>query len=148
MYWRLNDLSFIAAVSVSLVVIGCGGADAGNPPTTSFPVDPYAVLTSEEGKLTIEVRTGPAQPPVRGKTDVQLLVRDRAGALVDGLDIRATLWMPVMGHGGPDVPAASSEGDGQYALRSASMYMPGLWELQTTFSGIVMDSVTPVFDVP
>jgi hypothetical protein len=70
------------------------------------------------------------------------------GALVDGLDIAATPWMPVMGHGAPVMPVASADGEGKYALRNVSMYMPGLWELRTTFSGIVMDTATPVFDVP
>ena len=34
---------------------------------------------SDQGKLAIEVRTGPSQPPGRGETDVQLVVRDAAG---------------------------------------------------------------------
>jgi hypothetical protein len=149
MHRRLNELSFIAAAMVSTFALSCGGVDVSSPPTTSFPVDPYAVLTSEEGKLTVEVRTGPSQPPGRGKTDVQFVVRDPAGALLDGLDIiEATPWMPVMGHGTSVTPVASSQGEGKYALHNVSMYMPGLWELRTTFSGIVMDSATPVFDVP
>jgi hypothetical protein len=52
-----------------------------------------------------------------------------------------------MGHGTPVMPTASSEGSGTYALRNVSMYMAGLWELRTTFSGVVMDTATPVFDV-
>jgi hypothetical protein len=126
----------------------CGGTEVSSPPTTSFPGDPYAVLTSAEGKLTVEVRTGPSQPPGRGKTDVQYVVRNLDGALVDGLDVDAIPWMPVMGHGTPVMPTASGEGNGKYALRNVSMYMPGLWELRTTFSGVVMDTATPVFDVP
>ena len=149
MRWRVNEVSFIAIAWVSLLGLGCGGADAVSPPTTSFPAERDGpVLTSEEGKLTVEVRTGPSQPPGRGKTDVQFIVRDSGGALVDGLDIEATPWMPVMGHGTPVMPVGSREGDGKYALRNVSMYMAGLWELRTTFSGIVMDTATPVFDVP
>lgn len=144
---RVNELAFIAAAGIAVLGLGCGAEDA-SPPTTSFPVDPYAVIASEQGKLTIEVRTGPAQPPVRGKTDVLLVVRDAAGALVDGLEIEATPWMPIMGHGAPVMPVASSEGSGRYALRNVSMYMAGLWELRTNFSGVVMDTATPVFDVP
>jgi hypothetical protein len=144
----VNELSFIAVAWLSVLAVGCGDMDAGSPPTTVFPVDPYAVLSSDEGKLTIEVRTGPSQPPGRGKTDVQLVVRDGAGALVYGLDVDATPWMPVMGHGSPVMPVASTEGTGIYALRNVSMYMPGLWELRTTFSGVVMDTAAPVFDVP
>ena len=145
---RLNELCFIAAASVSILALGCGGVDDGSLPTTTFPVDPYVVLSSDGGKLTIEVRTGPSQPPGRGKTDVQLIVRDAKGELVDGLALEATPWMPVMGHGTPVVPVPSMEGTGTYALRNVSMYMAGLWELRTTFSGVVTDTATPVFDVP
>jgi hypothetical protein len=147
MRWRSNELLFIAAWA-SILGLGCGGADAVSPPANSFPADPYAVLTSEEGKLTVEVRTSPSQPPGRGKTDVQFVVRDSGGTLVDGLDLAATPWMPVMGHGASVMPVASSQGGGKYALGNVSMYMPGLWELRTTFSGVVMDTATPVFDVP
>jgi len=144
----VNELTFIAAASVAMLAVGCGGADDTTPPTTSFPDKALTVLTSDKGNLTIEVRTGPSQPPSRGKTDVQLVVRDAAGDLVDGLELQVTPWMPVMGHGTPVVPTASMEGNGTYAVRNVSMYMAGIWELQTTFSGAVMDSATPVFDVP
>jgi hypothetical protein len=144
---RANGLCFIAITCVSLFVMGCGGVDASGPVTT-FPVDPYAVLTSHAGKLTIEVRTGPSQPPVRGNSDVQLVVRDVDGAAVEGLAIEATPWMPAMGHGTSVVPHAASEGSGKYALRNVSLYMPGRWELRTTFSGVVTDAATPTFDVP
>lgn len=107
-----------------------------------------AVITSDEGKLTIEVRTGPAQPPVRGRSDVQLTVRDAQGAFVDGLSLDATPWMPAMGHGTSVEPVPVGHGDGLYSLRNVSLYMAGRWEVRTKFSGVVMDSATPVFDVP
>jgi hypothetical protein len=148
MRWCVNELCFIACAWVSMVGLGCGGVDGESGPTGPFPVDPYAVLTSQAGRLTIEVRTGPSQPPGRGNTDVQFVVRDHEGALVDGLAVQATPWMPAMGHGTSVMPDAKSEGAGTYALRNVSMYMPGVWELRTTFSGAVMDAATPVFDVP
>ena len=148
MHWRLNELCFIAVTGISVFGLGCGGTDTASTPTTSFPPDPYAVLASEDGKLTIEVRTGPLQPPGRGSTDVQLVVRDPQGALVDGLALEVTPWMPAMGHGTSVMPEAKGEGDGKYAVRNVSLYMPGRWELRTTFSGVVMDAATPTFDVP
>ena len=127
---------------------GCGGADSSTSPTTSFPADPFAVLTSDQHKLSIEVRTGPSQPPGRGETDVQLTVRTNPGGeLVEGLDIAVTPWMPIMGHGTSVVPMVSNGEPGTYFLRNVSMYMAGVWELRTTFSGSVMDSATPVFEV-
>ena len=148
MRWRVNELCFIAVAGISIFGLGCGDVDGASSPTTSFPVDPYAVLASEAGKLTIEVRTGPSQPPGRGTTDVQYVVRAPEGALVDGLAIQTTPWMPAMGHGTSVMPEAKSEGDGKYAVRNVSLYMPGRWELRTTFSGVMMDAATPTFDVP
>jgi hypothetical protein len=144
---RAGELAFSLGVLITTLSLGCGAADGSNGPTTSFPTDPYAVVTSDQGKLAIEVRTGPSQPPGRGETDVQFIVRDGAGALVDGLDIEATPWMPAMGHGTSVMPMATGSGDGAYFLRNVSMYMAGVWELRTTFSGVVMDSATPVFEV-
>jgi hypothetical protein len=147
MRWSMNELCFIAVAGISLFGLGCGGVDPVSS-TSSFPVDPYAILTSEGGRLTIEIRTGPSQPPSRGNTDVQFVVRDREGALVDGLAVQATPWMPAMGHGTSVMPDAKGEGDGKYAVRNVSLYMPGRWELRTTFSGVVMDAAIPTFDVP
>jgi hypothetical protein len=135
------------AASVLAVASGCGGDDGSNSPTTSFPADPYLVVMSDQGKLAIEVRTGPSQPPERGQTDVQLTVRDTAGGFVEALDIDVTPWMPVMGHGTSVMPMVSVGGGGTYFLRNVTMYMAGVWELRTTFSGTVMDSATPVFEV-
>jgi len=149
MYRRVNQMSFISAAWVMLLGVGCGGTDTTRPPTTVFPADPYAVVPSDQGKLSIEVRTGPSQPPGRGEADVQLIVHDGAGALVGGLEVEATPLMPAHAHGAPGLSVATSnDGTGTYVLRNVSMYMPGIWELRTRFSGAVMDTATPVFDVP
>jgi YtkA-like len=147
MRWRVYDLCFIAVAGISVFGLRCGGTDTVGSPTTSFPPDPYAVLTSQTGKLTIEVRTGPSQPPGRGNVDVQFVIRNEDGALVDGLVIQATPWMPVMGHGTSVEPEAVGEGDGKYVVRNVSLFMPGRWVLRTTFSGVATDEVTPTFDV-
>jgi hypothetical protein len=144
---RRNEWLFSLVTLMTAASLGCGSADTSNSPTTSFPDDPYIVVTSDQGRLAIEVRTGPSQPPGRGETDVKLVVRDAAGQLVDGLDIEVTPWMPLMGHGTSVTPAVSGGGAGTYFLRTVSMYMPGVWELRTTFSGTVMDTATPVFEV-
>lgn len=144
---RTKSLGFLALGAASLLLSACGAAEDPGP-TVDFPVEPFTVIASEAGKLSIEVRTGPSQPPARGRTDVQFVVRDAQGALVDGLTIDATPWMPAMGHGTSVVPVPSSLGEGRYALHNVSMYMAGRWELRTAFSGAVADSATPVFDVP
>jgi hypothetical protein len=142
---RRHEWLFGLVTLVTAASLGCGSGDTSSP-TTSFPADPYIVVMSDGGKLAIEVRTGPSQPPGRGQTDVQFVVRDAAGELVDGLNIEATPWMPAMGHGTSVIPMASG-GAGTYFLRNVSMYMAGVWELRTKFSGTVMDSAPPVFEV-
>jgi hypothetical protein len=144
---RRNEWIFSLATLVAAASLGCSSADASTSPTTSFPDAPYLVVMSDHGQLAIEVRTGPSQPPGRGETDVKLVVRDAAGVLVEGLDIEVTPWMPLMGHGTSVTPAVLEGGGGTYFLRNVSMYMAGVWELRTKFSGPVMDSATPVFEV-
>jgi hypothetical protein len=144
---RSNELSFFATCAAISLFAGCGAAEEPAP-VVDFPAEPYAILASHEGKLTIEVRTGPAQPPLRGRSDVQLIVRDAQGAFVDGLSLEATPWMPAMGHGSSVEPIPVEHGEGRYSLRNVSLYMAGRWEVRTSFSGVVTDSATPVFDVP
>jgi hypothetical protein len=67
---------------------------------------------------------------------------------VDELGIVSTLWMPAMGHGSSVEPVVSPKGKGTYVLDNVYLYMPGHWELRTSFSGTVTDRATPTFDVP
>jgi hypothetical protein len=133
---------FVAAAFVS----ACGSA--GSTPNGSFPSAPFLTLSSDESKLVIEVRTAPDQPPERGVASVQLVVKDQEGAAQDGLDVASTLWMPSMGHGPSVQPIVSVKGNGTYLLDNVYLFMPGHWELRTSFSGSVIDRATPSFDVP
>jgi hypothetical protein len=133
---------FVAAV----FGFACGGG--ARPESTSFPEMPLATLSGEAGKLVVEVRTAPDQPPERGIDAVQVVVKDSSGTLQDGLQIAATLWMPAMGHGSSVDPTATARGKGTYVLDNVYLYMPGLWELRTSFSGSVTDRAAPAFDVP
>jgi hypothetical protein len=125
----------------------CGGAS--NPQNASFQDEPpLATLSSDQSQLVIEVRTAPTQPPERGIASVQLVVKDQQGAPEDSLDVSALPWMPAMGHGTSVAPVVSAKGNGTYVLDNVYLFMPGHWELRTTFSGSVSDSATPTFDVP
>jgi hypothetical protein len=135
-----------AFVVAGALVSACGGARA--PESASFRETPLAVVPSDDMMLSIEVRTLPDQPPERGVASVQLVVKDAAGMPVDGLDVAALPWMPSMGHGTSISPMSSAQGKGTYRLDNVYLYMPGHWELRTSFSGTVDDSATPAFDVP
>jgi hypothetical protein len=130
-----------------LLVAGC--SSAGSSATAQgFPADTYATTTSDAGALRIEIRTSP-QPPTRGTNAVELTIASAAdGSPVDGLTLQVTPWMPAMNHGAQDVPGVTAEGGGKYLLPQVDCFMPGHWELRTTFSGPMTDHATPALDVP
>jgi YtkA-like len=137
----------IALTSVlAALASGCGGPqpDGSNP---TFPLASYLTLTSDSGNLTVEVRTSPDQPFQVGGGSVQYLVRDRQGLPVDGLTFNVTPWMPAMGHGASVKPTGAPSGGGAYVISGVSLYMAGLWELRTSISGAVSDSLAPSLDV-
>jgi hypothetical protein len=96
--------------------------------------------------LTIAVRTSP-QPPSRGTNDVQLTVtRTDDGSPVDGLTLDVVPIMPSMGHG-TAMTAITPQGAGVYLVTGVYLYMPGTWELKTSFSGPIQDNAAPVLTV-
>ncbi len=117
----------------------CGGSSSDDASGAGFPRDPYAVATSDSGALHIEVRTAPTQPPPRGTCTIELFVTDTTGAARDGLTIDVVPWMPAMGHGASVKPTITARGNGRYVLTNVSLFMPGTWELRTTFSGSLSD---------
>jgi hypothetical protein len=133
-------------LALSVLATACGGASSAS--NESFAGPPFLVVPSDDGKLTIEVRTAPEQPPQRGVGAVQFVVKDAQGAAIDGLDVSSTLWMPAMGHGPSVQPVSSAQGHGTYVLDNVYLFMAGHWELRTDFSGSVTDRATPSFDVP
>jgi hypothetical protein len=136
-----------AICGAAFVVSACGGS-APAVSSGTFPDAPLVTLASEQSQLQIEVRTSPSQPPERGVSSVELVVKNEAGALQEGLDVDMQPWMPAMGHGAAVKPTVTVRGPGTYVLDDVQLFMAGRWELRTSFSGSVTDSATPAFDVP
>jgi len=130
----------------SLCTSACGSEVS--PETSAFPEAALATLSSDEGKLVIEVRTAPDQPPGRGVDGVELFVKSAEGVPLEGLAITSLPWMPSMGHGTSVLPTITERGQGRYVLGNVYLYMPGRWELRTSFSGSVTDGAAPAFEVP
>jgi hypothetical protein len=124
----------------------CSSARA-SPGSAAFPADPYAVVASDGGALEIEVRTSP-QPPERGVSSVELVLRDARGAPLDGVDVAVVPWMPAMGHGASVAPSVVGKGGGVYVVSNVDCYMPGRWELRATFGGEVNDRATIALEIP
>jgi hypothetical protein len=127
----------------SLALAGCGA-----PPVTAsgFGSSPLAVLASQSGALSVELRSSP-QPPQRGSIEVQLKVM-RDGAPLDDVTVEVTPWMDQMGHGTSVTPTVVPQGDGVYVVKDVYLYMAGHWTLRTQFSGALEDSLAPAFDIP
>jgi hypothetical protein len=124
--------------------------DASNAPVT-FPVSPLSTFASDGKDLTIELRTAPEQPIHVGPDgEGQLRITDTStGAIVDGLTIAVTTWMPVMGHECSPVPVrVEPKGQGIYLLTPLLASMKGACEIKLAFSGTKTEhAVSPTFDV-
>lgn len=129
------------------VLMACSSAPSVTPSDGGFPAQPLDTLDSESGRLHLELRSSP-QPVVRGTNDAELTVTDaRTGAPQEGLTITVAPWMPSMNHGSSNA-TVTALGGGKYHLADVYLYMPGLWELETTFTGPVSDHAQPTVQVP
>jgi hypothetical protein len=137
-----------ALIAVALFAgVACSGAAEPSGPS-SFPATPYMTATSDSGALQIEVRTSP-QPPVRGTNSLELTITDAAtGKPRDDLSLAVEPWMPAMNHGSSAIPMVTAEGDGKYLVTAVYLFMPGHWEMRTSFSGAMTDHAAPAFDIP
>ena len=116
-----------------VLLLACSSASTQDTP--AFPEAPLTTLTSDVGRLRIDLRTSPNQPPVAGLDAVEIVVTDAtSGAPVDGLDVTLTPWMPAMGHGASVTPLLTPMGSGHYRFTDVSLFMPGEWQLRTNFS--------------
>ena len=142
----LDVTSQPAQLLLAAVLCACSssGAELGDVP---FPERPLLVATSDAGRASLEVRTAPEQPPMRGISKVELILTDEQRQRLSDVAIGVVTWMPAMGHGASHNPSVSSLGDGRYVLSDVELYMPGRWELRLDFSGSVDDQAVVSLDV-
>jgi len=141
----------------ALVLTACSSAspaapdDAGTATcssATTFSSAPIATLTGDKGKVTVAVHSAPHDALVPGLQCVEVVVADASsGAVLDGLTVTLTPWMPAMDHGASVTPTVTPLGEGRYVFTNVALFMPGEWELRMQFSGEVSDSVAPTFSV-
>jgi hypothetical protein len=114
--------------------------------SSSAEGDPFHVV-SAQGQLHIALETTP-QPPAQGTNTVKYTVTDDSGVAQDDLDVAVVPWMPSMGHGSePNVTQVTPQGNGVYLVTNVVFFMPGYWELRTTFGNKVNDSAAPAFQI-
>jgi hypothetical protein len=133
----------------ALLAVGCGGSPAGDPSSegTGFSGTPLLQIAGTADHVRVAVRTSPS-PPTRGVAAVELTVTDADGALLDGLAVSVTPWMPDMGHGSSVAPTVRAAGDGVYLVENLYFFMPGRWQLRTHLQGAAADDAAPEFQIP
>lgn len=137
----------VGGLAVAAALGGCTGESAGLQDAI-FPETPLTTLTSDDGMLSLEVRTAPMQPPSRGSIEIELAITDANGEPREGLDLHVVPWMTDMSHGTSTEPEIEETGGGRYELGPVDMFMSGRWELRTTIAGPVEDSAKIVFEIP
>jgi hypothetical protein len=134
-------------IAIALLIAACSDVSSGEPPG-SFQGPALVSMPTDLGRLVVEMRTAPS-PVIRGNTSVELTVHDAAtGAAVDGLSVAVVPWMASHAHGSSIVPIVTAEGGGRYLVSNVGFFMPGTWQLRTTFEGTISDRVAPTVDVP
>ncbi len=129
-------------VVASFLLVACGGGASAPPSAQDLPL----TLQSDNGALHL-VLSAPNGPLAVGTNAVELVVtRASTDAAVDGLDVKVEPYMPAMGHGS-STPTVTPEGGGKYLVSDLYLYMPGVWELRTTFTGAVSDHADPEIQV-
>jgi hypothetical protein len=140
----------LASLIASMALAACSSAEEVTPtePVT-FAAQPLMTVMSGLGKLAIDVRTAPVQPPTRGLQGVELVISDsKTGASEPGLTLGVLPWMPAMGHGAPLTPRVQEGPPGTYVVSDVDFFMAGTWELRMSISGAVTDHAAPSFQIP
>lgn len=136
----------VRSLALALIVTACSAASAEGGPNGSTEA-PYASTASSGA--SVELLTAPAQPPVRGKVQLEAHVRDAAGRPLDGLSIDVVAWMPSHGHGANGTPVITPLGDGRYQIEGCALTMAGAWQIRMTMRGAdgSEDHATTTIDV-
>jgi hypothetical protein len=140
----------LASLIASLGLAACSsGQEVTTTEVVTFTAQPLMTVMSGLGKLAIDVRTAPLQPPTRGLQRVELVIRDSKTAVSEpGLTLGVLPWMPAMGHGAPLTPTVQEGPPGTYVVSDVDFFMPGTWELRVSISGTVTDHAAPSFQIP
>jgi hypothetical protein len=112
-----------SVVDAGTDVAGC----LGDPRVATYAAGMSVTSTSGGLHFTLE-KSDPA-PPVRGINTWTLHVTDEQGAKVNGLDLRASAFMPDHGHGSSAAPEVTAQADGTYRVTPLYFFMPGVWRI-------------------
>lgn len=125
--------SLAVALAAAAFAVACSSETATAESNSGFPVEAYASVAGDPA--SIELRTAPQQPPMRGEVKLELRLTDSSGAPRDGLTIDVVPWMPSHGHGANGKPTVTPLGGGAYRVDGCALTMAGTWQLKMQITG-------------
>jgi hypothetical protein len=135
------NTAFAALVSMLALGTACSSPSSSSL-SSQFPL----TVMSDAGKLRVELTT--PESLVVGNDQIEMLVTNMAdGSPLDGMTVGVVPYMPSMGHGTSVTPTVTAEGGGKYLVTNLYLFMPGTWELETSFSGPMSDHAEPTFQL-
>jgi hypothetical protein len=136
-HWLRSCSLVITAALWSGALVRCGGTVASEVTVET--------IASDLGDFQIHVSSDP-DPAIRGVNRIRYLINDPSGAPKDGLTVTVVPWMPSHGHGTSVKAVVRPLGSGLYEIDDVLFYMPGTWELRTTFEP-AGDHAAPSFEI-
>ena len=130
----------LAAFSLACLLLSACGTTAGSaaaPPAdaaaaldvAAADVSSLPITASDKGTFAAQFERTP-EPPTPSGNVLTMILMDTAGAPLAGATIKATPWMPAMGHGSPKTPVVKDDGGGHYTISNLLFTMLGKWELR------------------
>lgn len=105
------------------------------------------MLVSADGHFQAELTAMPTKSVV-GDNMVHLELMNAENEPISGATIEVEAFMPMHGHGTPEAPTFSEDGDGLYTISNINYTMPGIWELRIDItSGETQDRIVAEYTV-
>jgi hypothetical protein len=135
--------TFVCALALAGLAVGCGGKSSSNPPPTMMNptglcaketrADAYTPPMMKAGTgFDVKFLDSDPAPPIKGTNNWTIELTDASGAPIDGAAITAFPYMPDHGHGTSVKPTVTSMGSGKYSVDNVLLFMPGLWQTTLT----------------
>lgn len=151
----------VLAVALGVVVGGCGSSQPASPPVTGdgstlYSCDmetraqPYMAgmtQTSLKGDYVATLVASVPAPPAKGTDTWTVQIADSGGALVDGLTMSATPFMPDHNHGTSVRAVVTDMGGGTYEIAPLYLFMEGFWQITLALQPAAGTSDSVIFPV-
>jgi protein SCO1/2 len=131
---KIVQTFFLATLFIAAIIYpACSQAEAAarvdTPAQKTGAEKAPLIKTTETGLFNISLAvTG--ESLVTGTNALDLVIRDKQGAKVNGAEVTVTPWMPKHGHGVWEKPEVTERGDGNYHAKNVEITGDGLWDIR------------------